>query len=507
MKKFFKKISSIPWYPFLFSAYPVLALFGNNVEEARMAVIVRPLLVYLAGTLLCLFVFRLILRDWHRAAFVTSMWVVLFSTYGHLISYLLEKKVAYTSSLILAIWLILAVLPLLLVFRIKNKIFAATGSLNLIALVLLAYPLYQAGSEVARKMDINGRSVQAAPVQEVSPISSDDLPDIYYIILDSYTRSDLMQKAYGYDNSAFLSKLEEMGFYVASCSQSNFMRTDLSLASTLNMDYVQNLSDTFKPETYNRTKLFELLKYNAVRKTLEAAGYRTIAFETGFHWSEWDDADVFMGPSPISSDLTSFEELLLKTTMLRVLVDTGMINAEEISGNHYRERTSFALDSLPELVKYPGPIFAFVHIISPHPPFVFGPDGEPTNPNDFLNSDQKIPAKSYALGYTNQVTYLNTRLEKILETLIKGSDRPPVILLQGDHGPWMQPDNKRFWILNAYYLPGHNKELYPSISPVNSFRIVLNDYLGTSYDLLADKSYFSPIPYIYDFKSFANPCQ
>jgi len=507
MKEFFKKISHLPWYPFLFSAFPVLALFGNNVDETRPEALIRSLVIFLAGALLLFFVFRVLLRNWHRAAFVTSMWMILFSTYGHLISFLQNKEIAYSSNLILAGWLALAALFLLLAFRKKIKFSTATGSLNLIALFLLAYPLYQSGSVMLQNIKIAGNSTPSASIQEVNPVNAEDLPDIYYIILDSYTRADLMQQAYGYDNKPFISKLEEMGFYVAQCSQSNYMRTDLSLASTLNMDYAQNLSDKFKADTYSRTLLFELLKHNTVRKTLEAAGYKTIAFETGFYWTEWDDADVFMGPSPLWSDLTSFEELLLNTTMLRLLEDAGKINADQISGNHYRERTSYVLDSIPELVKLPGPKFAFIHILSPHPPFVFGPDGEFTDPDTFLNDDQKYPAKKYALGYTNQVTYLNTRMEQILDMLINESARPPVIIVQGDHGPWMQPENKRFWILNAYYLPGHNSELYSRISPVNSFRIVLNETLGTTYELLEDKSYFSPIPYIYDFKPYSNSCQ
>ena len=507
MKKFFKKISSIPWYPFLFSTYPVLALFGNNVDETRPEALIRSLVVFLAGALLLFLVFRVLLRNWHRAAFVTSMWMILFSTYGHMISFLQDKEIAYSSNLILAGWLILAAMFLLLAFRKKIQFSAATGSLNLIALFLLAYPLYQSGAVVLQRINISRTSASAASNQVVSPVDADSLPDIYYIVLDSYARADLLQQAYGYDNTPFISKLEEMGFYVAQCSQSNYMRTDLSLASTLNLDYAQSLSDKFKPDTYSRTLLFDLLKHSAVRKTLEAAGYKTVAYETGFNWSEWDDADVFMGPSPLWSDLTSFEELLLNTTMLRLLEDADKINASQISNNHARGRTSYVLDSIPELVKYPGPTFAFIHIISPHPPFVFGPDGEFTDPDAFLNDNQKYPAKKYALGYTNQVTYLNTRMEQILETLINESARPPVIIVQGDHGPWMQPENKRFWILNAYYLPGHNAELYSSISPVNSFRIVLNDYLGTTYELLDDKSYFSPIPYIYDFKPYSNFCK
>jgi hypothetical protein len=63
-----------------------------------------------------------------------------------------------------------------------------------------------------------------------------------------------------------------------------------------------------------------------------------------------------------------------------------------------------------------------------------------------------------------------------------------------------------FKVLNAYYMPGYTGQLYPSISPVNSFRIVFNAYFGTDLPLLKDTSYFSPIPQIYDFSPVPNPC-
>ena len=50
------------------------------------------------------------------------------------------------------------------------------------------------------------------------------------------------------------------------------------------------------------------------------------------------------------------------------------------------------------------------------------------------------------------------------------------------------------WILNAYYLPGYDGDLYATISPVNSFRLVFNSYFGGEYDMLEDVSYYSPVP-------------
>ena len=75
------------------------------------------------------------------------------------------------------------------------------------------------------------------------------------------------------------------------------------------------------------------------------------------------------------------------------------------------------------------------------------------------------------------------------------------MILQSDHGPssitgWDDPSrellNERMNILNAYYLPGDGqKVLYPSITPVNSFRLIFNQYFGAKFQRHEDKSYFS----------------
>ncbi|MBM3152406.1 MAG: LTA synthase family protein [Chloroflexi bacterium] len=333
------------------------------------------------------------------------------------------------------------------------------------------------------------------------------LPDIYYFIVDSYGRSDLLASAYHYDNSEFIDHLRGLGFYVAECSQSNYVRTDVSLASSLNMDYLQNMDEMFTDiDNTNRRLLWEVLKHSQLRQVLESIGYETFAFATGFSWSEVDDADVYLTPSPLWSGLTEFEILLFETTPLRHLEDLDIISLKQLEGQRFRERTLFIFDSMDGLARMPGPKFVFIHIIPPHPPFVFGPNGEELNPQDFLNEQNQYPAREYAEGYVSQAKFINAQLESAAATLINESATPPVIIIQGDHGPWMQPDNRRFWILNAYNLPDHQDALYQTISPVNSFRVVLNAYLGGSYELLEDISYFSPAKRPYDLKAIPNLC-
>lgn len=96
---------------------------------------------------------------------------------------------------------------------------------------------------------------------------------------------------------------------------------------------------------------------------------------------------------------------------------------------------------------------------------------------------------------------MNTQIQKFVDAIIAHSKRPPVIIIQADHGPgaWLdwKDINKtnlkeRLTILNACYIPdGVDIGLYEGITPVNTFRLIFNYYLGTDFELLEDKSYFA----------------
>ena len=75
--------------------------------------------------------------------------------------------------------------------------------------------------------------------------------------------------------------------------------------------------------------------------------------------------------------------------------------------------------------------------------------------------------------------------------------RPFNLAEEGTDEEWSQ----KMGILNALYLPGvEAKGLRPRISPVNSFRIIFNEYFGASYDILPDRGFtYRDLEHAYDF--------
>ncbi len=507
MKRHLTHFFRHPWYPLAFAAYPPLALLLNNISEMRISGGLRSIAVCILLSAALTGLLRLLYRSWRRAAFASWAMFLLIFTYGHVRDSLGEQFEDLTlDPWFWILWILLAAASLLWAARPKTHFEKAALVFNVTVLGLALFTLAQVLWFSLPRQEQDTPADEFAPIQPLSIPAGETPPDIYYIILDSYARSDLLAQKFDYDNSQFLENLRQMGFYVADCAQSNYNRTDISLASSLNLDYLQNLSADYRPPSQSRRTLWASINNSAVRYMLEEAGYTSVAFATGFAWSEVDHSDIFLAPPSFWQSITSFEVLLMRTTPARHLEETGLLNLAELDGRHYRERTQFILDKMDDLAHMPGPKFVFIHIIPPHPPFVYAPDGSFTDPGLFLNEDQRYTSESYTLGYRNQVEYITGQIEQAIRTLLAESSQPPIIILQGDHGPWLQSGNRKFFILNAYHLPGHNDLLYPTISPVNTFRLIFNAYFGAHYDLLPDTSYYSPIPNIYEFEEAPNPC-
>ena len=501
-----QKLQALPLHPLLFAAYPVLALVGININEVEPTVLWRPLLVLVFCAVLLLIVIGLISKDWHRAALLLSIFIFLFFIYGHLYGYL--KKIEIAGFIpgrhrqMLPLWLVLGTIAAWWVLRKLRNPAAWTPVLNLLSVFLLIYPTFQTVSYVIQREQTE-RAALAAAQAKGATLPLGYAPDIYYIILDAYGRADVLEEMFGYDNLPFLQSLESRGFYVAECAQSNYAQTMLSLTSSLNFDYLDSLTSSLTSDEDTRAPLRALGQYNNSRKFLDAQGYNIVSFATNFPVSEWKDANYFL--SPIPQGMNDFEIMLAQTTAWRAPMDMTDEPPERASAEWYRRRTLSALEQMETIVPdIPSPKFVFTHLVIPHHPFVFGPNGEELN-----SIESGVPDfEEYKAKYPDQVTYINQRITAIIDLILQTASNPPVIVIQGDHGPApFDVTERRMKILNAYYFPDNPEGLYPTITPVNTFRLIFSKYFGQRYPLLQDRSIYSAYDVPYNYEEVPNDCK
>ena len=481
-------LRKFPLYPILFSIFPVLSLAGYNIDEISLDVIWRPLLVSLVAAAILLGFAKFIFRDWDRSALAVSILLFLFFIYGQVYNVLEDVTLGAVSPFrhrtLLPLFGILLLVVLVFIVRRGKQSNPSLYWLNLLSIVLLMYPASQIVVHVLQQWSAD-RAVNSPSNQVVGKANQ---PDIYYIILDAYGRADVLQSLLGYDNSDFLNALRQRGFYIADCSQANYAYTEFSLTSSLNYDYLDRLD-----VSHSRAERIALLKHSAIRTFLDSNGYEVVAFSTGWAFTEWKDADLYVDYQRPVTALTEFESLILDTTMYRVVSDFRSSNQADASHKDLRRLRVFSLlENIKKLPQRDGNLFVFAHLVVPHLPYTFGPNGEVPA---FQGKDATY--EEIAAAYVDQVKFVNREILNVIDALIENSDVPPVIIIQGDHGPLpdlTEEPSERLPILNAYYLPGVQTDtmLYPSISPVNSFRIVLNSYFGQELPLLEDLSHFGP---------------
>jgi len=491
------------FHPLLLGLYPVAALLAANLDQVRPSAALRVGLLSVLGSLLIYGLLRLALRDAGRAAVLASFWLVLVFSYGHVYQtiegHALAGFVYGKHRYLMLVWLALFAAGSWWALRRLASTAGLIRILNLVSLFLLAFPLFQITTfEVRyRQLTTQPQTVQVAGSDAASagPGAAEVSPDIYYIVLDGYSRADIMQDLYDLDIGPFMRELEDLGFVFPRCTQSNYGITAFSIFATLNMNYLDAYEGVFPLgsdlDKVDYLAVRDYLRHSQVRQFLSQRGYQMVTFETGYWWLDIDDAELYIvaNNNPLiqysqSYALSNFEDLFLRTTALRVLSEANtaflspFTRQIRTSREHHYDVVRFALDQLDKVPEIPGQKFVYFHILAPHDPFVFDPDG-----NYVAAERPDMP------GYSEEVMYLNKRLVEIVRSLIAGSDRPPVIILQGDHG-W--DPRYRMEILNAYYLPPDvNRLIYSEITPVNTFRVILDHYFDQNYGLLPDASYFS----------------
>lgn len=524
-------------HPVLFVIFPILSLYTQNIDQLFVIDTIRISIISILGVVTILIFVAYLIRSWEIAAALISGMAILFFSYGHV--YLFIKNLMLGSLIIgrhrylIVLWVILFIAWIWLILAERIN----THSLTTFLFITSVAANVLASTSLVRNLDLHilldpKKSDYLETSAEFNPLTEyDSKPDIYYIIVDGYGREDILFDLYNFDNSRFINFLRDEGFYVADMSRSNYNQTDLSLASSLNMTYLDQIPESYGKEFSNLTPLVDLISNNEVAKLLRGSGYEIVAFNSGYRRINLYSADIFWDSTsgefgipmenPVGLDLNSLEVLVLRSSALILLFDPPQFaqdlkyfQLEDPQFSAHRSRILYNLHKIRDIPLMDGDYFVYAHIIAPHPPFVFGPRGQWIKPQGTYTlavEGTLFPGSpdDYIEGYVGQIEYLNDVLTETIEDILKKSDPRPVIILQGDHGPGAYLDQhsnensnykERISILNAYFFPTKEPSLlYPSISPVNSFRVVFNQIFRAGFDLLEDRSYFSTIDEPYNF--------
>lgn len=487
-------------HPFLFAIFPVLFLYSHNVKTALLLETLIPLAFVSSITLLLFILFGLILRNNIKAGIVLSIFFILSFSYGH--AYNVVRGWSIGSFLfgrtiyLLPLWVMLFICCAYFIIKTRHNLYNFTSKLNLVAIFLVAISLinitvYKFKAKVDWKHTISRENLE---ISIIDSKKSSTLPDIYYIIFDRYASASTLKKYYDFDNSKFISYLSNLGFYVASESKANYVETSQSLASSLNMEFINYLSDQVGEESNDGNPVRQLLQDYKVWRFLKSKGYKFIHF--GSWWSP-TRRNKYADMNYNYCFFTEFSMALFKTTMFYPISRGSGIYDERFD---QWKRVQLKFEKLAEIPNIEEPTFTFVHMLIPHWPYVFDKNG------NFL-TEEEVNNKSKLLNYVDQLVFTNKKIKVLIDKLLTTSEVAPIVILQADEGPyplryelnkmsfnWQQARNaeieEKMKIFNAYYLPDvDNNVLYPSITPVNSFRLIFNLYFDTHFKLLPDKSY------------------
>jgi len=116
------------FHPFLFGIFPIISLFASNIQQLYITEILLPLILVIGFTGILWFIIRIVLKDAVKSAFIVSLFLVVFFSYG----YLTDEHGFY-----LVLFLIILSIGTFFLVKTKKLTKGITTIINFISLVLV----------------------------------------------------------------------------------------------------------------------------------------------------------------------------------------------------------------------------------------------------------------------------------------------------------------------------------------------------------------------------------
>jgi hypothetical protein len=488
-----------PVYPVILAIYVPVWLLSNNRGLFDSTDAIRPILLTTGVALAAFGAFRLVMHDIHKAAFVTAICTVCFFSFGFLRETLPLTSAGSGALVILGTICLGAVL-----FARKTRKIgpAATKIFNAFAAAMLVLPVLKIASLPFETIG----PVRAAPFKvDLQSTAGGERPNIVHIVLDGYSRADVLRDLYGFDNSGFIQSLRSMGFVVPDRTTTAYSQTLVSMNAIFSLDYVnRRVTELAKDHDEEEMRLIlnRDMQESPLLNSLRSLGYRLINVEGLYRGVHLENADHLISESDERFGVSYYEKELMRLTPIHRILERLALEDATYT------RVRFALDK-HGYRKFRTPFFVYNHIVAPHPPFNISADGKwRASLSDMADGGNRLEAdaawyEQYRSGYVEKLRYTNKALLEKVKFLLSDVPDPKIIVLHSDHGGGMMLDmnaksrtclKERMSAFLAVYASNRDlaSEIPDQINLVNLYRILLHKAFGADTPPLLARSYFSP---------------
>ena len=500
--------------PIFFALAFVLSVYQHNMTELFLSTLIGPVLIIFVAIIALSFLSLYLLSDRIKAGLFLCIFALLFFSFGEVVR-LLEKinsEIAFVKILFF-LWLIFIIAIFVWLKKSQRDFTKQLHFLTICSAIAVLLPLVViAKFEITDRLSAKVNNKQQETIDlKIDKNKLSEAPDIYYLIPDSYGSSKVLADLYKFDNHKFINFLHSRGFVVPENHTTNYPKTFLSVTSTLNLDYLDKFN--LPKKSSDIAIVAPYLNNNLVARSLKEVGYKY--YQLGSWWQFTHSSSLadknFLYEGGSFSKLDLFSYAILQSTFISPVIEKFF--AGKTVGNSpadSRKRTEYQFTKLTEISKMPGPKFVFAHILSPHVPYVFDEKcGEvSTEYSTSISQENK---------YLKQIECINSKLELVIDEILKNSNKSPIIIIQSDEGVAFLQDNvghvgdwsgvsdnflrHKFPVMAAYYLPKFATSSKMTFSSnVNIFRYIFQRYFNANLEILPDKNFvYRGQDHYYDF--------
>lgn len=448
-------------------------LISSFINKLFFAIIV------IAFCLTAVFITRLLVKNKTKASLVATLFIVICLHFQYFLGYVNEPYIvkpllnwldsSHPGRCIISFLGIIGLGVIFLIIRTRKNL----SSLNLYFNVLLGIlVVFEIGTIIFTKPF--AIELIYSPSKHTGTLVNSiikDKPNIYLILLDSYTSSTSLERYWDYDNSSFEDSLSKVGFFCTHSSQSDYDYTPYCMASYLNMSLLK-----FGPKQTNnelwllpKFNTLELIQKNVFVKQIVSSGYSFVNYSI-FKIGKTSP----LNKAWASEDSNNLQDLLEITIWPTILSEIDVLLYPDSPPTFENLKVFKLLGSVAD--RRNTPFFVYAHIMMPHPPFEYDENGNRTRFQD-RNAQNKR-------SYLKQLVYTNKLVVNTIKRILIAEKKKPIIIIQGDHGyRFLKTRDSKIQrteahtIFSSYLFPDDiNKLLNDSIRPIDAFSLLFNKH-------------------------------